>query len=72
MATWICLLQPWRYHMGTASRCGHHNTFPAAFRTQSITSIEIEKAASEAAFQFFFCNYTGDCVFLRLGALLLV
>jgi len=39
--------------MGTACHCGHHNTFPAAFRTQSITSTEDEKAASEAAFHFF-------------------
>jgi len=54
MASWLCLLQPWRNHMGTACHSGHHNTFPAAFRTQSITATEIEKAALEAAFQIFF------------------
>jgi hypothetical protein len=56
VASWLCLLQPWRYHMGIACYSRHHNTFPAALRTQSITSTEIEKAASEAAFQIFFAT----------------
>jgi hypothetical protein len=42
--------------MGTACRSRHHNTFPAAFRTQSITSTEDEKAELEVAFQFFFAT----------------
>ena len=39
--------------MGTARHSRHHNTFPTTYGTQSITSTEDEKAASEAAFHFF-------------------
>jgi len=42
--------------LGTACHSRHHNTFPIAFRTQSITLTEDVKAASEAA-PSFFCNH---------------
>jgi len=53
MALWLCLFEPWRNHMGTACHSRHYSIGPAAFRTQSITSTEDVKAASEAALQVF-------------------
>jgi hypothetical protein len=56
--------------MGTARHCGHHNTFPAAFRTQSITATKEYKQRQKLLPNFFFENKEIAFIYVDLGHLL--